>query len=154
MQNPQVIVGTAVALLIAATIFFIPIHEVEEIEIYYADEPLTFEISLESEKQVRRWIFWDATEVQYAVKNSDILDGVFTLNFIFRTDKDIESSTKKIMILAGTQEAITETSSLFGVSDVTLNVIPSMKSVPHERVITKKITTWDKLQELGIIFKK
>ena len=153
MQNPQVIVGTALALFIAATIFFIPIHEVEEIEIYYADEPITFEKTLENETQIPQWIFWDATEVQYTIKNTDVIDGVFTLNFVFRNDKDIESTTKRITILSGAQEAITEVSPLFGVSHVTLNVIPSTKSVPHERVITKKITTWDKLRELRSIFR-
>ena len=153
MPDPRVIVATAFALFIAGTIFFIPIHEVEEIETYYTDEPLTFEKSLKLETQVRQWIFWDATEVQYIIKNTDVIDGVFTLNFIFRNEKDIKSSTKRIAILAGAQEAITVVSPLFGVSNVTLNVIPSNKSVRHERTITKKITTWDKLRELRMIFK-
>lgn len=152
MQNPQVIVATALALFIAGVIFFVPIHEVEEVETYYTSEPLTFEKSLILETQVSRWIFWDATEVQYIVKNTDVKDGVFTLNFVFRNEKEIKSSTKRITILAGTQEAITEVSPFSGVSNVTLNVIPSNKSVTHERTITKKVTTWDKLGELRMIF--
>ena len=154
MPSPNVIVATALALFLAGTIFFVPIHEVEEIETYYTSEPLTFEKSLILETQVSRWIFSNATEVQYIVKNTDVIDGVFTLNFVFRNEKETKSSTKRITILAGAQEAITEVSPLSGESTVTLNIIPSNKSVPHERTIIKKITTWDKLRELRMIFGK
>lgn len=154
MQNPQTIVGIAIALFIAGIVFFLPIGEVEEVVTYYTSEPLTYEKSLVRETQVSRWIFWEATEVQYMVKNTDIIDGVFTLNFVFSDEKDTKSSTKRITILAGAQEAIKEVSPLSGVSTVTLNVIPPSKSVPHENTITKKVTLWDKLWELRLIFGK
>ena len=154
MQNPQTIVGIAIALFIAGIVFFLPIGEVEEVVTYYTSEPLTYEKSLVRETQVSRWIFWEATEVQYMVKNTDIIGGVFTLNFVFSNEKDTKSSTKRITILAGAQEAIKEVSPLSGVSTVTLNVIPPRKSVPHENTITKKVTVWDKHWELRLIFGK
>jgi len=152
LPDPRLIVGVAVALLIAGIIFFVPIGTVEEVETYYTAEPLTFEKSLEHEAQVRRWIFWDATEVQYIIKNTDAKDGVFTLNFIFSNEKEIKSRTKKIKILAGAQEAVTEVSSLNGVSKITLNVIPPNKSVLHERIVSKEVTLWDRIWELTSIF--
>lgn len=83
MQSPNAIVATAIALVIAGIIFFVPIGEVEEIETYYTTEPLEYEKSLIRETQVSRLIFWEATEVQYLVRNTDEIDGIFTLNFIF-----------------------------------------------------------------------
>jgi len=152
VQNPSGIVGLAVALVIAGTIFFIPIGEVKEVQTYYTIEPLTYEKSVIREVQVPKWIFWDATEVQYIIKNTDGIDGVFTLNFVFTNGKETKSSTQKITILAGAQEAITEVSSFNGVSSVTLNVIPSNKSIPHEITVTKEVTGWDRIWELRSIF--
>lgn len=146
--------GIAIALLIAGMIFFVPIGEVEEVEITYTTEPLEYEKSLIRESQVSRLIFWEATEVQYIVKNTDEIDGMFTLNFTFNNEKEIKTSTKRISILAGTQEAVTEVSPLNGVSSVILTVVPPNKSVRHENTVTKKVTTWDRLRELRSIFGK
>jgi len=154
MQNPNVIVATAIALLIAGIIFFVPIGTVEEVETYYTSEPLKYEKSLISEKQVSKWIFFQATEVQYIVKNADEIDGLFTLNFLFSNEKETKSSTTRITILAGAQEAVTEVSPLNGVSNVILNVIPPNKQVRHERIVIKEVTTWDRLRELRSIFGK
>ena len=154
MQNPNVIVATAIALLIAGIIFFVPIGTVEEVETYFTSEPLKYEKSLISEKQVSKWIFFQATEVQYIVKNADEIDGLFTLNFLFSNEKETKSSTTRIAILAGAQEAVTEVSPLNGVSNVILNVIPPNKQVRHERIVIKEVTTWDRLRELRSIFGK
>jgi len=154
MQDPRTIVGIAIALFIAGIIFFVPIGTVEEVEIYYTSEPLQYEKSLISEKQVSKWLFWKATEVQYLVSNTDEIDGIFTLNFIFSNENETKSSTKRITILAGAQEAITEVSPLNGVSKVVLNVIPPNKQVRHERIVIKEVTTWDRMRELRSIFCK
>lgn len=154
MLNPQAIVATAVALFIAGIIFFVPIGTVEEVETYYTSEPLEYEKSLISEKQVSKLIFWNATEVQYLVSNTDEIDGIFTLNFVFSNEKETKSSTTRITILAGAQEAITEVSPLNDVSNVILNVIPPNKQVRHERIVIKEVTTWDRLRELRSIFGK
>ena len=145
MQNPAWIVTVAVSLVVAGIIWFVPIGEVEEVETYRTIEPLTYEKSLIREVQVSRLIFWDATEVQYTVKNTDVMDGVFTLNFVFGNERETKSSTRRITILAGAQEAVTEVSPLNGVSSVTLNVIPSNKSILHERTVTKEVTAWDRI---------
>lgn len=152
MPSPNVIIGTAVALFVAGIIFFVPIGEVEEIETYYTTEPLEYEKSLIRETQVSRLIFWEATEVQYLVRNNDEIDGIFTLNFVFSNEKETKSSTTRITILAGAQEAITEVSPLNGVSNVILNVVPPNKQVRHERIVTKEVTTWDRIWELRSIF--
>lgn len=152
LPNPQWIVAVALALLIAGIIFSIPIDTVEEVETYYTPEPLTFEKSPEHERQVRRWIFWDATEVQYIIKNTDTIDGVFTLNFVFSNEKEVRSRTKKIEILTGAQKVVTEVSPLNGVSKIMLNVIPPNKLIPHERIVSKNVILWDRIWELTSIF--
>jgi len=152
MQNPTWIVVLALCLVVAGAILFVPIGEEEEVETYYTSEPLAYEKSLIREAQVSRWLFWDATEVQYIVKNNDVIDGVFTLNFVFGNERETKSSTKRITILAGAQEAVTMVSPLNGVSSVTLNVIPSNKSIPHERTVKKEVTGWDRIWELRSIF--
>lgn len=139
MQNPNGIVALAIALVVAGTILFVPIGKVDEVETYYTVEPVTYEKTIASESQVSRWIFWNATEIQYLIKNTDDVDGIFTLNFIFKNEGDVKTSTKRMEILAGAQEAITVTSPLNGVSTIILNIIPSSKSIPHTRIVTREV---------------
>ncbi len=143
------VIGLAIALVIAAIMFSQPIDTVEETEIYYTREPITFEKTLEQERQVPRFLIWfEATEMQYIIKNTDTVDGEFTLSFVFNNGEDIKSKTRKIKILAGAKEAVTEISPLGGVSTVTLDVTASSKLVAHKRTVTREITTWDKLGDL------
>jgi hypothetical protein len=152
MHSPNGIIALAIALVIAGTILFVPIGKVDEVETFYTVEPIAYETSVIRENQVSRWIFWDATEIQYSIKNADNIDGVFTLNFIFENGKDTKTSTERISILAGAQEVVTEISPLNGVSQVTLNVIPSSKTIPHTRTVTREVTGWDRIWELRSLF--
>lgn len=140
------IIGLAIALVIAGIMFSQPIDSVEESEIYYTSEPVAFEKIIQKETQVPRFlIFGEATEIQYIIRNADSVDGEFTLSFVFNNGQDIKSSTKKVKILAGAKEAVTQVSPLGGVSTVTLDVTASNKLVAHQRTVTREITTWDKL---------
>jgi len=148
MLKTGIIVSSAVGLFIAGTLFCNPIGKESYQETYYSPEPLTYESSLIRTKQVSKWIFWDATEVQYTIKNTDTADGDFTLNFIFSNGNDTKSTTSKVKILAGTQEAVAAVSPFGGVSNGILNVAPPNKLVAHTRTKTRDIYIWDHLGSL------
>jgi len=152
LPDPRAIIGVAFALLIAGIVFFVPIGKVEETVIEYTNESLQYKISHVQDRQVPRWIFWNATEVQYLVKNADTVDGLFTMNFVFSNEKATKSSTRKITILRGAQEAVTEISPLNGVSNCTLTVVPPYKIVPHQHTVSRDVTLWDRIWDLKAIF--
>ena len=77
------------------------------------------------------------------VKNTDVQDGKFTLNFIFDNETETKTSTEKVDILAGEEKAITADSPLHGKSTVTLNVVPPNKAVSQKRTVTKTVNGWD-----------
>ena len=151
MRLPAIgaIVGFALGLFFLGIVFSMPIDQEDVIVVEYTSQPLQYETSHAPDRQVSRWlIFGNATEVQYLVKNTDTVDGTFTLNFVFSNDKETKSVTKKLMILAGVQEAVKEKSPLGGVSSVKLNVIPSYKQVAQQRTISQDITLWDRIGDI------
>ena len=154
MPDFRVIIFTALGLFVAGVILSLPIDEEEIIITYETSEPVTYETENVTEKQVSRWVFWDATECQYIVTNTDTVDGNFTLNYVFQSEKEIKSKTKKVNILAGTKEAITIVSPFYGVSSIRLNVVPPYKTVSHQTTEIKKIKVWDRLWDLIWLFGK
>lgn len=153
-MNLPTIVTTAVGIVIAAIILSTTTWDVEEVETYFTYEPYTYEQALVREDQVRKfpW-FSEVTRVQYIVKNTDVKVGEFDLNFIFDNGTDIETRTETVAIRAGEEKAVTVDSPLKGVSKVSLNVIPPKKSIPQERIITKKVNGWDYIGRFVIRFR-
>ena len=154
MPDFRVIIFTALGLFVAGVILSLPIDEEEIIVTYETNEPLTYETENISERQVTRWLFWEATERQYTVSNTDIIDGKFTLNYVFQNENEIKTKTKKINIIAGTKEAIKIVSPLYGVSKIQLNVVPPNKVVSHKTTEIKIIKLWDRVWDLIWIFGK
>lgn len=118
--------------------------DVQEVETYFTSKPYTYEASFVRVNQVRKfpWIF-EVTQAQYIVKNTDLQEGTFGLNFIFDNGADTGTRTEKVTIRASEEKAMTVDSSLKGVSKVTLNVIPPNKSIPQQRTVTKKVNVWN-----------
>jgi len=154
MPDFRVIIFTALGLFVAGVIFSMPIDEEEIVVTYQTSEPVTYETENMPERQVSKWVFGDATECQYIIKNTDIVDGEFTLNYVFQKGNEIETKTKKVTILAGTKEAVKIVSPYFGVSKTSLNVVPPYKTVSHQTTEIKKIKVWDRLWDLVWIFGK
>jgi hypothetical protein len=152
MPDPRWIVGVTIALLIAGTIFFVPIGKVDVPIIEYTTEPLKYDTQHIQDRQVSRYLFWKATEIQYLVTNNDSVDGTFTLNYVFSNGEETKSLTKKLEILAGAQEAVAQVSPLNGVSSASFKVIPSNKTVAHRGTVSKDITLWDRIWDLKAIF--
>ncbi len=143
-MNLQTIVigvfGTILAVMLATTITW----EVEEIETYFTSEPYTYEHSLVREEQTPKFLwFGGVTQVQFIVRNTDIREGTFVLNFVFDNGEITETKTETVRILAGEKRAVTMDSPLKGKSSVTLNIIPPNKSIPNERTVMKKVTVLD-----------
>lgn len=144
-MNPQTIIPTAIFLVVAAIIMSTVTWEVEEVETYYADEPYTYKQELVREKQVPNlpWFWQEVTQTQYLVKNTDVKDGTFVLNFLFDDGSDTKTRTEKVTILSGEEKAVTMNSPLLGVSIVSLSVVPPNKRVPQQRTVKKTVNAWD-----------
>ena len=143
-MNPQAIIGTAIALVFGAIIMNTATWEIEEVETYYADEPYSYKQELVREKQVPNspWLWQEVTQIQYLVKNTDVKDGTFALNFLFDDGSDSRTKTEKVTILSGAEKSVTMNSPLLYESTVSLNVIPPNKSVPHQRTVKRTVNTW------------
>lgn len=139
LANPRVVLLIIVSIILLT----VPIIPVEITTTTYTFEPYTYQQSLIRTTQVRNfpWIK-EVTQVQYIIKNTDVRDGSFDLNFVFNNGEDTDTITKSVDILAGEKKAVTVDSPLKGESTVTLNVIPPKKSIPQESTITKNVTTW------------
>jgi len=151
----QPIIGTAIALVFAAILMTTITWEIEEVETYYADEPYSYEQELVREKQAPNYPwFWDeVTQTQYLVKNTDVKEGTFILNFLFDNGTDSKTKTKKVKILSGEKKAVTINSPLPGLSTVSLNVVPPNKSVLRQRTVKKTVNTWYYLPGFKFLFK-
>jgi len=139
LANPRVVLLIIVSIILLT----VPIIPVEITTTTYTFEPYTYQQSLIRTTQVRNfpWIK-EVTQVQYIIKNTDVRNGSFDLNFVFNNGEDTDTITKSVDILAGEEKAVTVDSPLRGESTVTLNVIPPKKSIPQESTITKNVTTW------------
>lgn len=154
-MNPQLIISTAIALVVAAIIMTTVTWEIEEVETYYIDEPYSYEQELVREKQVRNfpWVWQKVTQIQYLVKNTDVKDGTFILNFLFDNGSDSKTKTEKVTILSGEEKAVTINSPLSGVSTVSLNVVPPNKLVPQQRTVKKTVNAWYYIPWLKFLFR-
>ncbi len=154
-MNPQLIIYTAIALVVAAIIMTTVTWEIEEVETYYTDEPYSYEQELVREKQVRNfpWLWQKVTQIQYLVKNTDVKDGTFILNFLFDNGSDSKTKTEKVTILSGEEKAVTINSPLSGVSTVSLNVVPPNERVPQQRTVKKTVNTWYYIPVLKFLFR-
>lgn len=139
LANPKAIISIIVSIILLT----VPIIPVEITTTTYASEPYTYQQSLIRTTQVRNfpWIK-EVTQFQYIIKNTDVRNGSFDLNFTFDNNEDTDTITKSVDILAGEEKAVTVDSPLRGESTVTLNVIPPKKLIPQETTITKNVTTW------------
>ncbi len=129
-----------IAVMMATTITW----EVPEVETYYTREPYTYEQSFIRADQIRKfpWIH-KVTRVQYIVKNTDVNEGEFVLNFVFDNGEETETTTAKVRILPGEKRSVQKDSPLKGESSATLNVIPPNRSIPQERTVMRKVTVLD-----------
>ena len=154
-MNMQYIVYTAIGLVLAAIIMSTVTWEIEVVETYYVEEPYSYEQELVREKQVTNWPwFWqDVTQVQYLVKNTDVAEGTFNLNFLFDDGINSRTKIKEVTILPGEEKAVTMNSPLPDVSTVSLNVVPPNKSVPKQRTVKKTVNTWYYLPGLKFLFR-
>ena len=154
-MNPQLIIYTAIALVVAAIILTTVTWEIEEVETYYTTEPYSYEQELVREKQVRNFpFFWQkVTQIQYLVKNTDVKDGTFVLNFLFDNGTDSKTKTEKVTLLSGEEKAVTINSPLSGVSTVSLNVVPPNKLVPQQRTVKKTVNAWYYIPGLKFLFR-
>ena len=143
MNLQTIIIGTfavIITVMLASTITW----EVPEVETYVTFEPYTYEQSTVRESQEKRFLwFFEFTQVQCIVKNTDIKGGNFSLNFIFDNGEKTETKTKTVEIMAGEEKAVTMDSPLEGKSSVTLNVIPPSHSIVQERTVMKEVTVLD-----------
>lgn len=139
LANPKAIISIIVSIILLT----VPIIPVEITTTTYTSEPYTYQQSLIRTTQVRNfpWIK-EVTQFQYIIKNTDVRNGSFDLNFVFDNNEDTDTITKSVDILAGEEKAVTVDSPLRGKSTVTLNVIPPKKLIPQESTITKNVTTW------------
>lgn len=139
LANPIAIISIIVSIILLT----VPIIPVEITTTTYTFEPYTYQQSLIRTTQVRNfpWIK-EVTQFQYIIKNTDVRNGSFDLNFVFDNNEDIDTITKSVDILAGEEKAVTVDSPLRGESTVTLNVIPPKKSIPQESTIIKNVTAW------------
>jgi hypothetical protein len=149
-MDPRAIVGLAVGVIIAGAILSSPIAEEQVMETYYTSEPYTYKQSFIRENQVRTSFLWlkEVTQTQFMVKNTDMMDGTFLLNFVFDNGVKTETDSKKIKILAGEQKSISINSPLSGKSSANLTVIPPNKTIPQQHTVAKKITGWEYLWRL------
>lgn len=143
MNHATTIISIAIGILIASIILSTSTWEVQEEETYITYKPYTYEQSVVRVQQVRKLLIFQVTQAQYMVKNTDIQDGKFTLNFIFDNGTETKTSTKKVDILAGEKKAITVDSPLHGKSTITLNIVPPNKEISQERTVTKTVNGWD-----------
>lgn len=155
MTDPRTLAAIGLVLLILAIVFSTTTWEIEEEETYYTQEPYQHEEQLIRERQVTKWPWpWQkATQVQFLVKNTAILEGTFVYEFHFDNGKDVRTKTEEVSLLAGGSETITVDSPLAGISTVKLEVIPPQKLVPQKRTVTKKVKIWQYLPKLLPILK-
>jgi hypothetical protein len=148
-------IGGAIALVIVLIIVSSPIIPVQETVTHYTSEPYSFKQEIVREKQVRPfpW-FWEVTQTQHLIKNTDSADGVFTLNYLFDNGSESKTRTKKVKILAHGEESVTMNSPLSGKSAVSLNVIPPYRSVAQEEIVTKNVSVWYFVNPLRLLFKR
>jgi len=139
LTNPIAIISIIVSIILLT----VPIIPVEITTTTYTSEPYTYQQSLIRATQVRNfpWIK-EVTQFQYIIKNTDVRDGEFDLNFVFDNGEDTDTITKSVNILAGEEKAVTVDSPLKDESTVILNVIPPNKWLPQHSTITKNVTTW------------
>lgn len=154
-MDPRVIIGGAIGLVVAAMILTTVTWEIEVEETYYTKEPYSYEQELVREKQVSMipWFWIKVTQTQYIIKNIDVEEGTFTLNFLFDNGTDSEIRTKKVKLSPGEMETITMNSPLSGVSKVSLNVAPPNKTVPQQRTVKKTVNGWYYIPFLRFLFK-
>jgi len=132
--------GVIIAVMLASTITW----EVPDVETYVTFEPYNYEQSIVHESQEKRFLwFFEFTQVQCIVKNTDTKGGNFSLNFIFDNGEKTVTKTKTVEIMAGEKKAVAMDSPIGGKSSVTLNVIPPSHSIPHERTVMKEVTVLD-----------
>ena len=136
--------GTALGMILFATILSTYTWDVQETQTYLIYEPYTYEDTLIRSSQTRPfpWIN-EVTQAQYTVRNTDSKEGEFTLNFAFDNGAEIKTTTKTVGILAGEEKAVSANSPLPGKSTPTLNVIAPKKAIPQQRTITKQVHIWD-----------
>ena len=151
----RAIVGIALGLVIAAIVLTAVTWPIEVVEPYYTSEPYHYEQTLVREKQVTRWPwFWQTkTQGQYLVKNTEDIDGTFTLNFLFDDGLNVKTKTMEVEIMAGEGKAVTINSPFAGELTISLNVVPPNKSELQYRTVTKTVNTWQYLYGLIFLFR-
>ena len=144
-------IGLVVVLIILST----PLIPIQEVVTHYTPEPYSFEQELVREKQVRPfpW-FWEVTQTQHLIKNTDSDDGTFALNYLFDNGSESKTKTKKVKILAGEEKSVTINSPLSGKSTVSLNIVPPYRSVAQQEIITKNVSAWHFINPLKLFFNK
>ena len=145
-------IGYAVAAVIAVAVLLAPFHRVEEVELFFTREPLTYEQTFFNKGQVRGfcfpWVLCNNTEVQYGLKNTDDAPGDFNVNFLFKSDSKVAARTIPARVIPGEEVVVVAKSPLRGESEVTVNVLVPTKDVPHERTVVKHVNTFSKLPDL------
>ena len=148
MRTVNGMVMSAVGAVIAVAILLIPIHAVEELETFFTSEPLAYKETFVRHSQVGGFCFpWfcNKTEVQYGLRNMDEAQGAFNVNFVFDNGSEVATKTVSTSVIAGEEVAITTKSPLKGESEVRINVLSPVKSVPHERKVIRRVSTLSRI---------
>lgn len=118
--------------------------QVPEIENYLEYQPYTYNASKVYESQEKRFLWWfDFTQVQYKVTNTDVYDGTFSLNCVFDDGKKTQTTTNKVKIAPGEAKIVVVNSPLGGHSSVTATLTPPNKAIPKQRTVMKTVSTLD-----------
>ncbi len=154
-MDPRAIIGTAIGLVFAAIIMTTATWEIDVVETYYTQEPYSYEQELVREKQVPNTpFFWlQVTQVQHLITNNDTKEGTFILNYLFDDGVNTKTKTEEVIILSGEKKAATMNSHLFGVSTVSLNIVPPNNAVPQQRTVKKTVNAWYYLPGLKFLLK-
>ncbi len=144
MNSPQVIVGSALAVIIALILMTTYTWEIEVEKPYPVIEPYHYEQIFVRETQVPNFpLVWQSvTQTQYLIKNMEDKEGTFTLNFLFDNGVSFSSRTMKINIMSDEQKAVTINSPLTGESKISLNTVPPDNITIQYRPEKKKVNAW------------
>ncbi len=144
----------AIGVIIVLILFSVPIIPIQEEVTKYTPVPFSCNQTLIDEKQVHSFLwFGNVTQFTYLIKNNELEDGKFTLNYIFSNGSESNTSSDRVKILAGEVKSVTKKSPISGKSTVFLNIVPPYKTLATIETITKNVNVWHFLNPIYILSK-
>ena len=135
----------------AVLALFIPLHERVEVETHYTEEVLTYTESSVLDRQVTKFCFpriCDKTEVEYGFQNTSRSPGVFEVHVHFFNETEEATESESSSVASGEDALVNVVSPLEGRSQYTVEVMPPVVKVPHQRNVTKQFNTFRVLYDL------